>query len=237
MPGYGAADAIQQGFDGWLGVYNLWLRQITHDVLAHTMSLMDRSDRPLIMTAAEANTGLPGFRRGRLASRPTNCAQSSTVLHAILKDVPTINRVFGHSKGAVAINNALQSLPRDTTRRLHVVTFGWAMPEDIPTASYSQFLGRIDWLGRAHSWGHPSPTLIPTHHGTNTSIPLSMPVSVLARLAMMEHGAAATRDPVPAGATTTPQYNRVAGQWNEEDSKTLLARIQLDEGAHANAAD
>jgi hypothetical protein len=162
------------------------------------------------------------------------------VLHAILKDVPNINRVFGHSKGAVAIKNAMQSLPREITQRLHVVTFGWSMPEDIPTAGYSQFLGRIDGLGRLNSWANPSP-LIPTHHGTNTSIPLSMPVSVLTRLAMIEQGAAATRCHLPAdrgaGATATYQSNHVARQLDDAGAEALMARIQIHEGAFANAAD
>jgi hypothetical protein len=58
---------------------------------------------------------------------------------------------------------------------------------------------------------------------------------------MIEQGAAATRNHVPAdrgaGATTTRQPNHVARQLNEEDTKALLARIKADEDAHANAAD
>jgi hypothetical protein len=244
VPGYGAVDSIQQGLDGMLGVYNLWFRQISQGVLAYTMSLAARSGPHLIMTAqgdAEANTGALVCQRGSPSSLPTSCTQSSAVLHAILKDVPSITRVFGHSKGGVAIKNAIQSLPREQTQRLHVVTFGWSMPEDVPTAGYSQFLGQIDGLGLLNSWGHPSPTLIPTHHGTNTSIPLSMPVSVLTRLAMIEQDAVATRNHISAdrgtSATTTPQRNRVTRQWNAEVTKTLPPRIQNDRDAYANAAD
>jgi hypothetical protein len=244
VPGYGAADVVQQGLDGCLEVYNLWLRQISHEVLASTMPWAARSDRHQIMPTpghAPVTTDAPELRLGNEHSLPPSCALSSNVLHAILNDVPTINRVFGHSKGGVAIRNAMQSLPHETTQRLHVVTFGWSMPEDIPTAGYSQFLGRIDGLGLANSWGSPSPTLVPGHHGTNTNIPFSVPVSVLTRLAMIEQGVVANCSPVPvdrgAEAATARQHSRVVHQWNEQDAKDLLPRIQNDEGTYANAAD
>jgi hypothetical protein len=159
VPGYGVADAIQQGLDAWLGVLNWWIRQVAQEILDHTLPLAARPDRLLI--------------------------KSSNALHAILKDVPNVRRVLGHSKGALAIKNAIQGLPLETTQRLHVVTFGCSIAEDTPTAGYSQFLGLIDGVGLLSSWGHPWKTLIHTHHSTNTSIPLSMPVSVLTRLAMM----------------------------------------------------
>ena len=81
-----------------------------------------------MMTApghAEANTGAPVFQRG---------SGSSDVLHAILKEVPNLYRLFGHSKGALVIENAIRSLPRDTIQRLHVVTFECVIEEDTPTA-------------------------------------------------------------------------------------------------------
>jgi hypothetical protein len=63
----------------------------------------------------KAENGAPVFQRG---------SGSSDVLHAILKDVPGIGRVFGHSKGALVIENAILDLPRDTRERLNIVTFG-----------------------------------------------------------------------------------------------------------------
>jgi hypothetical protein len=226
VPGYGVADAIQQGLDGWFEVYDawfemcdFWIKQMAVEGLARTMPLAGRSDRHLIMTAradAEANTGAPVCRRRSRSSLPEGCTQSSNALHAILKDVPNINRVFGHSKGAVAIKHAIHSLPRETTQRLHVVTFGCVIAEDTPTARYSQFLGLIDGLGLLSSWGNPWHTLIRTHHSTNTSIPLSMPVSVLTRLAMMREAAqplAITYRPIEElAATTSRQRNGVAHQ-------------------------
>jgi hypothetical protein len=225
VPGYGVADAIQQGLDGWFEVYNLWIKRMAQEVLAYTMPLAARSDRHLIMTApgdAEANTGAPVFRRGSGSSLPASCTQSSNVLHAILKDVPNINRVFGHSKGAVAIKNAIRSLPRETTQRLHVVTFGCSIAEDTPTARYSQFLGVIDGVGLLSSWGNPWHALVHTHHSTNTSIPLSMPVSVLTRLAMMRETPqplAITYRPIEELRATTSRRRATTSRWRATTSR------------------
>jgi hypothetical protein len=239
VPGYGVADAIQQGLGGWFGAYNWWFRQMAEEILAHTMPLAARSDGHLTMTAsdhAEANIDASGFRRGN---------GSSDVLYAILKDVPHIDRVFGHSKGALAIKNAIESLPRETTQRLHVVTFGCRIAEDTPTTRYSQFLGLIDGIGLLNSWGNPPETLIPAHHSTNTSIPLSMSVSVLTRLAMMREAPPPAIQP-PAityalieelGATTTRQRNRVGRQREGEGTEALVARIHLDEDEYAGALE
>jgi hypothetical protein len=244
VPGDGVADAIQQGLDGWFGVYNWWVKQMAQEVLAHTMPLAARSNRRLMMTApghAEAKPGAPVFRRGSGSSLPTCWKQPSNVLHAILKGAPNIKRVFGHSKGALAIRDAIESLPRETTQRLHVVTFGCQIAEDTPAALYSQFLGLIDGVGLLNSWGNPLQTLIPTHHSTNTSIPLSMPVSVLTRLAMMRE---APRPPAityplieKLGKTTTRQRKHVARQWEGEGTEALVARIHVDQGAYAGALE
>jgi hypothetical protein len=218
VPGYGLADAILQGIDGWFGVYNWWVTRMAQQVLGHTMPLPARSDGHLMMTA-ETNTSASVFR---------HCRQPSKVLHAILKEVPNIKRLFGHSKGAAAIKKAIDRLPRKTTQRLHVVTFGCAIAEDTPTAGYSQFLGMIDGLGLLSAF-NPSHTLIPTHHSTNTSIPLSMPVSVLTRLAIMKE---APQPPAityqlieELGARTIRQPIIVARHHEEEGTEASTARI------------
>ena len=114
------------------------------------------------------------------------------------------------------------------------------MPEDIPTAGYSQFLGRMDKLGRLNSWCNPSP-LTAAHHRTNTSIPLSMPVSILTRLAMIEQHAAAIRNhqlaDQGAGAMTIRRRNRVVRKRDEAGTKAVMAGIHVDGGAYDDAAD
>jgi hypothetical protein len=242
VAGYGVADAIQQGIEGWFGVYNWWVERIAQQVLGSTMPLAARSARHLMMTGTDdagASTGAPVFRCRSRSSLPTWCTQPSSVLHAILKDMPNVKRVFGHSKGGVAIKSAIQRLPRETTQRLHVVTFGCSIAEDTP-ASYSQFLGLIDGLGLLTAF-NPGHTLIPAHHSTNTSIPLSMPVSVLTRLAMMKE---ASQPPVVTyrlieelGARATRQPIIVARKREEESTEALIARIQVDEDAYAGALE
>jgi hypothetical protein len=200
--------------------------------LGHTMPLAARSNRHLTVTApgdAAKNTGAAVLQRGGGPSLPTYCKQTSNALHAILKQVPNIRRLFGHSKGAVAIKDAIQRLPRETTQQLHVVTFGCSIAEDTPTAGYSQFLGVIDGLGLLTAF-NPSHTLIPTHHSTNTSIPLSMPVSVLTRLAMMKEVAA--QPPVityrlieELEARTTRQPILVARERKGEGTEASMERI------------
>jgi hypothetical protein len=135
-----------------------------------------------MMTApghAEASTGAPVFQRG---------SGSSDVLHAILEAVPTITGVFGHSKGALVIENSILSLPEETTQRLHIVTFGCPIGETTPTAGYCQFLGLIDGLGVLNAWSNTPEVLLLAHHSTNTSIPFSMPVAVLARKGELGRG-------------------------------------------------
>ena len=123
-----------------------------------------------------------------------------------------------------------------------IVAKGSTVSLSLRLSEMIRHVNQLDFSASSNPAGSsPSPTLIPAHHGTNTSIPFSMPVSVLTRLAMMEQGVAANCDPVAAdrqaGATPPRQPARIAHQWNEEDTKALLARTQNDEGAYANAAD
>ena len=182
VPGYGVADVIQQGLGGWFGfgLHNWWVKQTAQEMLAHIAPKTAHIGRELLKTTPghiEASTGAPVFRHG---------SGSSDVLHAVLKDAPNLNRVVGHSKGALVIENAIHGLPREATERLHVVTLGCPIDEGTPTANYSQFLGLFDGLGLLNSWGNRPETTIPSHHSTNTRLPLSMPVSLLTRLAMTQ---------------------------------------------------
>ncbi len=178
VPGYGMADVVQQALGGWFGfgMYNFWVKQLAQDMLARTAPEVAHIGRRLMKTAPgheEADTGAPLFRRG---------SGSSDVLHAILRELPCISRVLGHSKGALVIKNAISDLPAATTERLHIVTFGCPIDEAAPrVASYHQVLGRLDWLGWLNCWGNPPDVEILSHHSTNTWIALSMPVARLTR--------------------------------------------------------
>lgn len=175
VPGYGVADAVEQAFGGWFGfgLHGWLVKQTAQGLLARMAPGIARIGRALMMTApghGEAENGAPVFERG---------SGSSDVLHAILKRVPGIDRLFGHSKGALVIENAILDLGDATTERLHIVTFGCPIAESTP-AAYRQILGWFDWLGLLNSWGNAPDLLIPAHHTTNTWLPLSTPVALFA---------------------------------------------------------
>lgn len=182
VPGYGVADVVQQALGGWFGFgATSWIKKITQQALAEMAPETAKIGRGLMLTApghATAETGAPVFRRG---------SGSSDVLHAILKESRHIDRVFGHSKGALVIGNAIHDLPEATSGRLSVVTFGCPIEEDVRGATYLQFLGLVDGLGLLNSWGNRPEARPLAHHATNTAIPLGMPVTLLTRLAEL-HG-------------------------------------------------
>jgi hypothetical protein len=115
-----------------------------------------------------AGTGAPVFRHGSAASDD---------VHAILDAVPGISRLVGHSKGALAIENALRSLQSPRAETVSVITLGCVIEEEFPQARYEQYLGWLDALGSLNSWNRTPEHRPFTHHSTNTAIPLSMQVA------------------------------------------------------------
>jgi hypothetical protein len=79
----------------------------------------------------------------------------------------------------LAIANALRSLPAERTRDISVLTFGCAIAEELKDCRYAQFLGLLDGLGVLNSWGHKPEQWPLARHGTNSFIPLSLPVTAL----------------------------------------------------------
>jgi len=174
VPGYGLADVVPQAIGGWFG-FEMYgpLQTATQNFLARFAPALALMGKELARTTpghALAATGAPVFRHGSAASDD---------VHAILQHVPGIARLVGHSKGALAIENAVRSLPAERTRTLSVLTFGCVIAEELTHAHYAQYLGWIDPLGALNSSGH-EPEFRPfTHHSTNTFIPFSMPVAGL----------------------------------------------------------
>ena len=178
VPGYGVADAVLQGLGGWFGfgVYDfLHAKSHVQDWLALTQPKTAAIGRRLSASAPGHRTlnDAPVFRTG--------CG-SSDVLHALMEALPSIDRVVGHSKGALSLSNALHALPRNRVRDVEVVTLGCPIAEDLPGVTYRQFLGRFDILGALNAWGHLPNTWLNTGHSTNTTLPLSMLVEQLAEM-------------------------------------------------------
>jgi hypothetical protein len=94
------------------------------------------------------------------------------VLHALLKHrVTPFRLVVGHSKGALQINNAIQSLPVERTQGLRVVTLRCPIGENIEGVKYHQYLGLFDALGQLNAWGNWPEHWPPTWHSTNPVLP------------------------------------------------------------------
>jgi hypothetical protein len=108
----------------------------------------------------------------------------------VLQDAHRITRVIGHSKGSLAIANALRSLPSARTSNISVVTFGCAIAEELKDGDYTQFLGLLDGLGVLNSWGHQPEQRPLAHHSTNSFIPFSLPVRALVEDSMSMRAAA-----------------------------------------------
>ena len=172
VPGYGLADIVPQALGGWFGfeTYDT-VQSATQEFLANfapTLAMMGKDLARSTPGRETASTGAPVFRHGSAA--PDD-------VHAILRNVPGISRVVGHSKGALAIENALRSLPPDRTKYITVHTFGCVISEKVPCQRYSQHLGLIDPLGILNSLGN-SPEYWPfADHSTNSLIPLSLRVT------------------------------------------------------------
>jgi len=174
IPGYGLADVVPQALGGWFGLgLHDWLQSTTQSFLAAAAPSLAQMGRQFARTSphhARAATGAPVFEHGSAASDD---------LHGVLLDAPRITRVIGHSKGSLAIANALRSLPPERTGNIRVITFGCAIAEELAHCGYAQFLGVLDGLGVLNSWGHQPEQRPLAHHSTNSFIPLSLPVAAL----------------------------------------------------------
>ena len=154
VPGYGLADLVPQALVGWFGFGMLdLLRRMTEATLAAVAPDLAKIGRRLSLTA------LPEpFPSG---------TPESEILHAILKAAPQIKQLYGHSKGALCLRNAIRRLPHERYADLQVTTFGCVVVEETP-ANYNQILEIIDGLGQLNwsgdlpeQWSTPgtAPTL------------------------------------------------------------------------------
>jgi hypothetical protein len=178
VPGYGLADVVPQALGGWFGFgLHDWLQSVTQSFLAQAAPSLAQMGRRLARSSprhARSPSGAPVFEHGSAASDD---------LHGVLIDAPRITRVIGHSKGALAIENALRSLPPERTRDISVLTFGCAIAEELAHRRYDQFLGLLDALGTLNSWGHSAEERPLAVHSTNSCMPLGMPVTALLQTA------------------------------------------------------
>jgi hypothetical protein len=178
VPGYGLADAWLQALGGWFGFG-----------LHNTLQTKSRLQSMLALAAP----GLAGVGRKLVGSVPETPrindapvfltgSGASDVLHAMLLRL-SFTRLVGHSKGALAIENALRQLPTAQTAGLEVVTLGCAIVEEVAGVAYRQYLGSFDWLGQLNSWGERPTEWLAADHSTNTELPFSLDARSLVRAA------------------------------------------------------
>ena len=171
VPGYGVADVVLQGLGGWFafGLHDfLSSKTLIQTGLATAAPETARIGRELAASTPQEPmaSGAPIFRFG---------SGSSDALHALLEHRVTPFRLLvGHSKGALQINNAIQSLPAERTRELRVVTLGCPIGENVSGVDYHQYLGLFDALGQLNAWGHRPDHWPPTWHSTNPVLPPAM---------------------------------------------------------------
>jgi hypothetical protein len=172
VPGYGMADMVLQAMGGWFafGLHDfLSSKTLIQAGLAAAAPSTARIGRALAASIPQEPTargGAPIFRYG---------SGSSDVLHALFVHRESSFRLLvGHSKGALQINNAIQSLPVERTRGLRVVTMGCPVAENVAGVHYYQYLGLFDALGQLNAWGHWPDFWRPTWHSTNPALPPAM---------------------------------------------------------------
>jgi hypothetical protein len=171
VPGYGVADVVLQALGGWFafGLHDfLGSKTVIQKGIATVAPETARIGRNLAASIPDEPTahGAPIFRYG---------SGSSDVLHALLEHRPAPFRVMvGHSKGALQIGNAIQSLHVERTLGLRVVTLGCPIGETVAGVNYHQYLGLSDALGQLNAWGHIPEHWPPTWHSTNPAFPPAM---------------------------------------------------------------
>jgi hypothetical protein len=180
VPGYGLADLIPQALGGWFGFgLHDFLRRAAQEVLAEATPELATIGRRLSATRpGAAAIGAAVFRSG---------SPESDILHDILLATPQIRRLYGHSKGALCIENAVRGLPAGRAGDLHVTTFGCVIQEETG-ADYNQVLGEIDALGQLNSWGNWPEQWIGSWHSTNSMLPGAMPVADLVKKDVRDEG-------------------------------------------------
>ena len=177
VPGYGVADVVLQALGGWFAFSLhdfLHSKTLIQTGLASTVPETARIGRGLAASTPQESTGVGGAPTFRYGSG------SSDALNALLEHRVTPFRLLvGHSKGALQINNAIQSLPAERTRALRVVTLGCPIGENVEGVDYRQYLGLFDALGQLNAWGHWPDHWPPTWHSTNPALPPAMAAGVI----------------------------------------------------------
>ncbi|WP_034991853.1 hypothetical protein [Beijerinckia mobilis] len=201
VPGYGLADVAHQICETCFGYgkHTDWIGSFVQSVLALVAPQFAAIGHKALAQLPERAWAFPGAFLFRYSG------DAPEVLHHILENARGrgIAFLFGHSKGALAVSHALADLAPEKMEPLRIITFGCPIAEDRKAAGYHQFLGVFDGLGWLNSWGHLPDMVIFSHHSTNTALLLSMPVTLLTRIALAQDRRFASLPTLPAIADRT----------------------------------
>ena len=174
VPGYGVADAVLQGLGGWFafGLHDFLSSKDTDPDRACDGCPGDRAHRPAAFAASTPARKSDGAAAHR--SSATARVHRTRYMLCSRDRVTPFRLLVGHSKGALQINNAIQSLPVERMLGLRVVTLGCPIGENVAGVDYHQYLGLFDALGQLNAWGHRPDHWPPTWHSTNPALPPAM---------------------------------------------------------------
>lgn len=182
---YGIADVVTEALGGW---FDLGRAEQLRDQLGESLPT-DHEAR--VEPETEGLTSRPSGTAQQPAYTPGN-PDARALLWLLCDARAEVNLLVGHSKGNLAISNALSGYsnlrecsPGLRARQPRVVTIGAAVPMPLEFDDVHQFVGELDWFGRMNSrHGITYTSVAGAWHHLNTRLPMHLSVeAVLQRVA------------------------------------------------------
>jgi len=186
IAGYGAADMLSEALGGW---FDFGLRNRIRVGLSEWQEryVHGPDDATLLEKYGVPSTAF-------LSSEP----ESNTLLSIMLRQVPKLKLIVGHSKGALNIHNVLPQFLKETTfepkdyENLTIVTLGCGVALPSAFRNVHQYVGTQDMLGRLNTpkGARTDPTMHEVKgsaHNLCSTNPFHMPVEKILREALRPH--------------------------------------------------
>lgn len=187
------ADVVTEALGGW---FDLGRAEQLRDQLGEGLpalglesELAVRGDVDDVLVGTEHATSSHGGAEQQQTYTPGN-PDARALLWLLCDARAEVNLLVGHSKGNLAIANALsghsnlrECSPGLRARRPRVVTIGAAVPMPMEFDDVHQFVGELDWFGRMNSRrGVTYRSIDGAWHHLNTQLPLHLSVEAVLQL-------------------------------------------------------